>query len=611
MKNVKAQYKHSIIRKMILATMSLLLIPVTAICVIYIYLFFQSQTERVDTDLKGVVSSMQSDIDKTLSSAETMMDEFFYRQEFSYFMNGKNELSDREINYYIGSVQKELINNKYLYSNIFGNIGMYSENKQIDSYKYMWQFYLSDFKKLPYYNEINSETNSNIYGAVRKTNLATVNYEPSTSILDETSSYVLPIYRSVYDVGSGERVGIIETDVNVQRLIQVNELNKKSPKVIKILLDKKKHFLFDTGKKGEAFEKTVVPSLTKTTSNTTFAIGEEKYRMSYTTDKVSGLTSIAIISQKEIYQNIESMIFNVLLITIVCLGIMGVITYVVIKNMLNRLVVVDKMMEKVQDGNFELKIEDDGKSDEITSIGKSFNVMVARLDDVLEEKVRNEQIQKDAEIKALQAQINPHFLYNTLETMRMQCEIEGNYSMSNCLATLGELFRYSIKWGTKEVEFELEWTNLKNYLYIMNMRYEDVFECELICEDGLEDIIIPKMILQPLAENSFSHAFRKKMPPWKMKVVAKKEENFLVIIVEDDGSGIAKDELKHIQKCLAENREIKEEFMDKANGSANKHTSIGLSNVNRRINMICKEGSYMTIESEVGVGTKISIFVNL
>ena len=111
-------------------------------------MYQKTSMETADGKLASVLGSMQGRIDETLSDADVMLDELFYRQEFSYFMNDKNELSQREINYYTSSVQKELINNRYLYSNIFGNIGLYSLNRQV---KADWQFPLKTLEEKPYY----------------------------------------------------------------------------------------------------------------------------------------------------------------------------------------------------------------------------------------------------------------------------------------------------------------------------------------------------------------------------------------------------------------------------------------------------------------------------
>lgn len=597
---MKRHYGLSMVWKMTIATMLLLLVPIFIICIIYIQMYQSTSMEAADAKLTSVLGSMQNRIDETLSDADVMLDELFYRQEFSYFMNEKNELSQREINYYTSSVQKELINNRYLYSNIFGNTGFYSSNKQV---KADWQFPLENLEEKPYYAEVLVDTPGAVYGDVRESELVFSTLDTKHIKVGNANVYVLPIYKKVYAIGTKDVIGVVETDVDINRLMELTSLRNDDAGITKMVADRKKHVLINTGDQDKNFENRLMEHIDADEGAKELHIDGASYRISYSVCPSTGLINIALLSRDDIYSTLFNMIMGVLLITVMCLGVMGIITYLVISNMLKRLVVVDVMMGKVREGHFDVLIPEDGKSDEISRIGSSFNLMVAHLNEVLEEKVRNEQAQKDAEIKALQAQINPHFLYNTLENMRMQCEIDSYYMMGNSLAVLGELFRYSIKWGNNEVAFELEWQNLKNYLYIMRMRYEDDLEDELECDYGLEDVIVPKMILQPLVENCFSHAFKTKMPPWKVRVTARREENRLVIAVQDNGCGMEKEKAAWIQKCLDENKEIR--------CTEKQHKSIGILNVKQRIEMICREGSKVTIESTPGEGTVIWITIVL
>lgn len=597
---MKKRYGLNMVWKMTIATMLLLLVPIFIICIIYIQMYQKTSMEAADGKLSSVLSGMQGRIDETLSDADIMLDELFYRQEFSYFMSNKNELSQREINYYTSNLQKELINNRYLYSNIFGNIGFYSSNKQV---KADWQFPLESLEEKPYYTEVTVDTQGAVYGAVRESELVFSTLDTNHIKVGNANVYVLPIYKKVYAIGTKDVIGVVETDVDINRLMEVTSLRNENSEITKMVADRRKNILINTGNKDSSLEKRVIEQIEDDSGIEELYVDGASYRMSYNICPNTGLINIALLSRDDIYSNIFNMIVGVFLITILCLGVMGIITYLVISNMLKRLVVVDVMMDKVREGHFDVLIPKDGKSDEISRIGSSFNLMVAHLNEVLEEKVRNEQAQKDAEIKALQAQINPHFLYNTLENMRMQCEIDGYYMMGNSLAVLGELFRYSIKWGNNEVAFELEWQNLKNYLYIMRMRYEDDLEDVLECDYGLEDVIVPKMILQPLVENCFSHAFKTKMPPWKVKVTARREMHQLVITIQDNGCGIEKDKVNWIQKCLDENKEIR--CTDK------QRKSIGILNVKQRIEMICSKGSSVEIDSELHEGTIIRIIIKL
>jgi len=228
--------------------------------------------------------------------------------------------------------------------------------------------------------------------------------------------------------------------------------------------------------------------------------------------------------------------------------------------------------------------------------------MASHLQAVINSAVEKEQAQKAAELSALQAQINPHFLYNTLENMRMQCEIDGYYAIGDSLAALGDLFRYSIKWGSNEVPFRLEWDNLKNYISIMNMRYQEDLKCIMEIGEGVGDVMVPKMLLQPLVENSFSHGFKQVLPPWLIVIRAFRKRDMLVIMIEDNGSGIEQERLLEIRQCLKNDTPLRGE---------KKKRSIGLINVKQRLLHICRGGAEIFIDSQPDRGVKIVIEIKM
>ena len=332
-------------------------------------------------------------------------------------------------------------------------------------------------------------------------------------------------------------------------------------------------------------------------------LGNETYSIQYTENTKTGLIKAAVMETTGIYSKSRKTTIGILSITMVCLIILVVIAYSVIRNMLKRLIILDHMMEKVKKGDFEVKISDDRREDEITRISKSFNSMASHLNQVLNEKVENEKAKKEAELRALQAQINPHFLYNTLENMHMQCEIEGYYELGDSLTTLSELFRYSIKWGSNEVPFSLEWKNLKNYLSIMQMRFGDNLSCDLKCQEDVGDVVVPKLMLQPLVENCFNHGFKEKLPPWEIKIDVKMSESFLNITIIDNGDGISDERMDNLKQCMYQNKMFHSE--------EDKKQSIGVVNVKQRIDLLCKTGSSLRIKSEERKGTCVEITIML
>lgn len=576
----------------------LLLITTVLICIIYIQTFRSAFLEDAKEQLETSLGRMQNNIDEGLDDAESFLDELFYGREFPYFLDAENVLSKNEIRYYVSNLDKDFVNARYLYQNRYSDLGIYSSNKQISQH-YEWQFYLDDLKSKPYYQEISKNTDQNVYGAVRERGLISTTLDIKNLKMGDSGIRVLPIYRKVSATGTERLIGVVEIDVDVARLADKEALAAEKNEIGKLLLDGKYSVLFDTMSLSKEDRQRVSKTVDSGAKNGEVEIGGIPHLFAANVCSRTGLVSIAVLSKDDIMNNLMNQVLQILLIAAVCLGILAALTFYFVKNILQRLVVLDQMMGRVGKGDFTVEITDDGREDEITRITSSFNKMAGQLNDVLDEKVKHEQAQKDAELRALQAQINPHFLYNTLESMRMQCEIDEYYTISNSLSSLSNLFRYSIRWGNSEAPFQLEWKNLLDYLDIMKMRFDDDVEYDLYCDPGLEEISVPKLVLQPLVENCFNHGFKGKLPPWRLSVSAVRLEGQLKITITDNGAGIEPKRLERLQTCLKENKPFRSEEQKK--------NSIGVTNVKQRIDMICREGSNIWVESTEGKGTIIEI----
>lgn len=288
-----------------------------------------------------------------------------------------------------------------------------------------------------------------------------------------------------------------------------------------------------------------------------------------------------------------------------CVGILIMVglTYFTIKRMLKRLVELDDAMQKVEKADFQIELKDDTYMDEVSRLKKSFREMTQRLQIATREIVERKTAQNEAELKALQAQINPHFLFNTLETMRMQCEIDRYYKVGNGLMALGELFRYTIRGKEYKVPFYQEWNHLKNYIDLMALRLDEDFSYEMKYDERLKSVIVPKMFLQPLVENSFQHGFKMVPAPWKLWVEAYEEEKTMIIHIKDNGGGMNEEQLRTIQQEIRQRHSMPQE--------KEKKQSIGIINVVQRIDKICPNGSSVFIKNGEDGGIDIKIMITL
>lgn len=240
----------------------------------------------------------------------------------------------------------------------------------------------------------------------------------------------------------------------------------------------------------------------------------------------------------------------------------------------NRLERIVNGMERVMEGDLSVRL-DVKKEDELDIIADNFNIMCENLDTYIQKSYLAEIEQKNAEMNALQSQINPHFLYNTLEAIRMKAICNGDKEVGKMLYGLAVVFRSQVK-DDNVVNVARELYYCKKYLEIFEFRYQNKFEFAIDCPEEYMDIPVIKFIVQPIIENYFAHGIRLQEEDNKLEIIVEKEEDVLFIHVKDNGIGMTEDEIS--EKKL----ELKEKVRTRE--------SIGILNVHRRIVTTYGEG---------------------
>lgn len=234
---------------------------------------------------------------------------------------------------------------------------------------------------------------------------------------------------------------------------------------------------------------------------------------------------------------------------------------------------------------------------EYAALSHSYNAMLHKIRGLMRETVDRQEQLRRMEIGALQEQINPHFLYNTLDSIVRVMETGRTSEAIEMVQALAKLFRLSINNGDYFLTVEQEMDYARNYLTIQQVRYRKKFRYELFMDENIKDIYCPKIILQPLIENAIKHGMRD-MPGCTLTVRAYQEGYNLVFTVEDDGLGIPPEELAGLQEMLRDDRNV---LVNKS------RYGIGLRNTNRRIHLLYGKEYGLTIESEVEERTCVTI----
>lgn len=259
--------------------------------------------------------------------------------------------------------------------------------------------------------------------------------------------------------------------------------------------------------------------------------------------------------------------------------------------------------QEVSKGNFNEMVEVTG-GDEIAELGQSFNKMVVNLNELINEvyeskiKMQSYQIKKrEAELNALQSQINPHFLYNSLDAIRMHAVIGENELLAEMLMSLSSLLRYSISRSREIVTVQDEINHSIHYIDIINMKYDNKIALLISIPENIMKVKILKLVVQPIVENAFQHGIKGKTKEGIIEITGMESEQSILIEVTDNGEGMPEDKLAELNRELGEIEKEDE-------GSSG---SIGLSNVNSRIKLYFGMEYGLEISSRLGEGTTVRI----
>lgn len=273
------------------------------------------------------------------------------------------------------------------------------------------------------------------------------------------------------------------------------------------------------------------------------------------------------------------------------------IIYFKLKNLSERMNNIITSMDEVKAGNLDIRINITDDKDELNYIATQFNNMCRDLKKYIEisylaemNKRKAELSKKKAEMLSLQSKINPHFLYNTLESIRMKAISNGNREVGRMLFLLGNLFRNQLK-EDDVITIGKEIIYCKEYLELFKFRYDDKFNYYIDCEEELLNKEIIKFILQPLVENYTVHGIRREDYDNELYIHIFKYDNNIKIVIEDNGVGIDKNRIIEINKRIRE-----KDFSGK---------SIGIANTHERIMLLYGEGYGIRVDEEFESGTRI------
>jgi two-component system, sensor histidine kinase YesM len=268
-----------------------------------------------------------------------------------------------------------------------------------------------------------------------------------------------------------------------------------------------------------------------------------------------------------------------------------------IRILMRPLSILAKQLRSTGQGNFKTKISISGCT-EITLLSDEYNTMISRIDELIEKNYIAELNWKSAQLSALESQINPHFLYNTLQTLSAEAIENDQMKINDMVMALSSMLKYTIR-GPETVTLKTELEHVKDYLFLQKARFENRLTYEILVAGGIEELPVPKISVTTLVENSIIHGMSKTADSVRIEITAEHAGGKLVITVTDDGAGIPADRLAEIQNQLA----CQDLYEPARQMKSREAECIGLRNLSNRLKLLYGKTARLCIYSTQFTGT--------
>lgn len=563
-------------------------VSIVPILIITTFLF-QKMSRMVEIDLvdshQQLVTQYMSNLEELIYNYKGSLDQI---SNNTIILNTLMDLTDVKNPYKKGQevsieVNKSLriksndeIRNCMIYSNVESNL-IYGSSVTM----------LSEASKETWYKEVNNSLNKDffIYSAsYMKSNILSL------------------IQRIVYvDTKSFKRIeiGFIKLDIDTSHLFKpVRNPEEYSSLYGVIVVDQEDHIIYSSNL-----------DFNDIISELSFA-NIQKNKINYYNDTMMlsdsieeyGLNFIFLFDNSQFNQKKTEVYRTILPIIIIAMATIVLTAYVFTRGLSKRAARLVNKIKVAGTGDLKIDQEIDG-NDEITILDKQFNHMLLKLDELIKKNYIQRLENRETELRNLQLQINPHFLYNTLETISSIAAMKHAFIICELCEKLGNVFRYSLGKNMGEyVTVMQELEHIQNYIYIQKTRFVNKFEVFYSIEPEVKEMRILRFILQPIVENAIVHGLSKKEGHGILEISIHQEDDRLIIRIEDDGIGMIASRVEELMQYIT--CEIDHKSEDNRQG-------IGIRNVNQRIKLACGEEYGITIDSIPQKGTCFTITLPL
>ncbi len=326
------------------------------------------------------------------------------------------------------------------------------------------------------------------------------------------------------------------------------------------------------------------------------SVGGTALLATYSTSTSSGWVVAGVVPVEQLLSGVNHLRSLILSVAVLCLLAGAIVASLILGRLTRPLADLQNAMRSVAAyGDLDTRLEV-VSDDEVGQVAQRFNTMLDEIQRLVDDVLRAQIHEREAELKALQNQINPHFLYNTLESINMLALTHGDSDISRMVTSLGRLLRLSTSSSEVLIPLQAEVDYVNHYLVVQRTRYGDRISMTVDIDTSLLGFTVPKLTLQPVVENALYHGLEPQRGPGQVMIRGRLVEGDLELTVEDDGVGMDGPTLAAVQHSLQE-------------GARREARSVGLANVHERLKLYCGPRYGLIVQSEPGKGTTVSFRV--
>lgn len=514
-------------------------------------------------------SQISHNLDTTISNLDNLSKSIYYDSFIFLFLLDSEEYTPIE------ATKKKLTINQILNrllaqnTNIFG-VNIISAKGEIYNMGYGQELVLPSITSQHWYDEI-IKANGELV-------ITPTHYVPYTSYEDRLK--VITVGRVFKDIYSSKK-GVLLFDIKPEVLANtvITDFTNHNYDRRVVITTSADEVIFDSEVEAESF---------------TDLIYNPRYMTKIKHSDTTGLKVYTIINKDQLYRPIEQMQSLVIIIIIISIIVIVIFSFMWSQKISAPIISLSKSMKKVTNGIYET-IPDTNQNDEIGILVNTYNIMLVKIKTLIEDVYLAKLNRKEAELSALQMQINPHMLYNTLESIRMKSIINNDLEVSNMIKILGKMFRISLDRSSGPNYIQDEITYVRTYIQLQNIRYENRFILDIDISQAVMCKKIIPMVFQPIIENAINHGFKDKKVNCVIFISGESHDRGVTITISDNGSGM--------------NEKLVEEVIAKLNQNQITSTSIGLSNIANRLRLNYGDKHEFLIVSKEGVGTTIRLII--